>query len=215
MILVIAAMQSEVDDIMKKHRFQSIDAIEHLYQLMDDTHEVLIKITGVGKVNAAYGLTSVIDRYPITSIYNIGLAGASNKYHQSDVVLIEQALYHDFDLSMFGQAKGQVPGCPARFQSDLHLMDAIKDRMDLKKSTLYTGDVFLTQSMADDFVVDMEGAALYHVAYKKRIPMVAIKVVSDIIGMDEHLASYQSFEIDKGSIILNEVFEKIVWEVKR
>jgi adenosylhomocysteine nucleosidase len=213
MILIVAAMQSEVELIIKNHAFKLLDQDKDLYLFTHVNNQFLLKITGVGKVNAAYGMTSVICKYNIDKIYNIGFAGASKRYHQSEIVYVHQSRYHDFDLSIFGYEKGQVPNHPVYFLSDDKLLAQAEQKLPKRKSTLYTGDVFMTESASDDFLVDMEGTALYHIAHNHLLPILSIKVVSDIIGMDNHIESYQAFEAKKGASILNDVFEKLILEV--
>lgn len=194
MKLFVAAMPSEIDDIMK---------LSHQHHM--------ICLTGIGKVNAAIKLTQYLNQHQVDAIYNIGFAGASSHFEVGDIVIIKEAAYHDFDLTLFGYEKGQVPGCPLYFQSDTKLLtDLIKIFPDAKKETLYTGDYFMTESKHQHFVVDMEGAALYQTAWHHQIPIISIKVISDIVGMDEHYASYQKFEAQQGSKTLLEVYQKIL-----
>lgn len=190
MILIIAAMQEEVKDICES--------------IQPNTH---IVVTGVGKVNAAMKLTEIIQKERIEAIINVGFAGATKDYHLGDAVLIHHAKYHDFDLSMFNYAHGQVPGYPAYFESDINLMTRIRKRFsNIKEGNLLSGDCFMTKEVNDHSLFDMEGAALYQVAYHYQIPIVSIKVVSDVIGMDDHIENYKKFEAEQGSLLLNQIY---------
>ena len=210
MILVCAAMKSEVDAILAFYPFKKID--EGLFRYQYHTKEILLTITGVGKVAAAHQLTKILATNPIKKIYNIGLAGATPPYHQGDVVAIASAGYHDFDLTMFGYKKGQVPGQPHPFLSDVALLEQASNRLNIKKVQLYTGDYFMTETLPGIYAVDMEGAALYHTALLENTPIVAIKVISDVLGMDQHVASYQRFEEKQGAERLRTIFQKVVVE---
>ncbi|MDR4969296.1 MAG: 5'-methylthioadenosine/S-adenosylhomocysteine nucleosidase [Acholeplasmataceae bacterium] len=193
MILVVAAMAEEVKEL-----------IEH------EIPGVKVILTGIGKVNAAYTLASFLATHEVEAIYNLGFAGATTPYQVGDVVLVKEALYHDFDLTLFGYKKGQVPGLPERFQSNHNLVTKVLEKMPLIKSgVLYTGDVFMTEKKMESFIVDMEGTALYHVAYKKEVPIVSIKVVSDVLGMDNHFDSYKKFEASEGAKTLSEIYQKL------
>lgn len=197
MILVVAAMQEEAKLFL-----------EH------DLSNVKILITGVGKVNAAMVLSEFIAVHQVEAIYNLGFAGATKPYEVSDLVLISDAIYHDFDLSLFGYKKGQVPGYPEKFTSNALLVQKIKNILpEIKMGHLLTGDYFMTHQKDDTCILDMEGAALYQVAYQKHIPIVSIKVISDIMGMDNHYDSYKKFESSHGSHILNDLFVKLFKEV--
>jgi len=193
MNLIVAAMQSEIKDV-----------VEHI---KPDTK---VLVTGVGKVNAAMKLAEILKTEHIETIYNFGFAGASGAYEVGDVVLIDQTNYHDFNLTMFGYAEGQVPGYPAVFKSNLALVNQIKNLYPkVKNGYLLTGDTFMTDIRPGNYVYDMEGAALYQVAHNYRIPIVSIKVISDVIGMENHIESYTSFEEKVGSQKINEVYQMI------
>lgn len=194
MILIIAAMEKEVEEI-KKH-------------LKPNT---ILCITGIGKTNAAASLATYLTKYSIEKIYNFGFAGGSKRFKIGETVLIKDATYHDFDLTFFGYEKGQVPGYPTIFESDLKLMEqVIKEIPQIKTERLYTGDYFMTENQSLDFVCDMEGAALYQVAYQFKVPIVSIKVISDIVGMDNHYQAYKKFEQNDGSKALLELYLKII-----
>ncbi len=191
MIVIIGAMPEELKEI----------------ELKDD---VILVETGIGKVNAAMKLTEAINKYEVTEIYNFGLAGASSHYEVGDIVLIKDAMYHDFDLTFFGYEKGQVPNCPVAFQSDKDLVDKVKKVLPyVKESTLFTGDYFMTEAVSVPYICDMEGTALYQVAHHYQIPLVSVKVVSDIVGMDEHYDNYKKFETSEGATLINDIYQKI------
>jgi adenosylhomocysteine nucleosidase len=212
MILIIAAMASEVKAIIDEFSFKSVSESDHLYELKNNQQHIYLAISQVGKVNAAFHLSKLLSLYTFDAIYNIGFAGATQPFKQSEVVYITEATYHDFDLSMFGYAKGQVPNCPARFKSDDQLMKEAQLRFPRKEALLYTGDYFMTQQNEGEYIVDMEGAAFYHVAFLTKTPILSIKVVSDVMGMDNHLNAYQAFESTQGAQILLEVFKKVIKE---
>lgn len=195
MILVCIAMEDEMTYILKHKSFKS-----------------KLILTGIGKVNAAAHLAESIARNHVEKIINLGFAGASKGYQVGDLVLIERAKYHDFDLSMFGYDHGQVPGCPAYFQSDTELIeDVLKAFPNIKRGYLYTGDYFMTHHLDQQVIVDMEGAALYQVAHAQNIPIVSIKVISDIIGQGD-TSAYDKFDAELGAKKLEEVFLKLIKE---
>lgn len=193
MILICAAMHEEVSEILK-HPHPGVDVL----------------ITGIGKVNAAAQLSKYLATHQVKSIYNLGFAGASSHFQVSDVIAIEKAIYHDFDLSLFGYEKGQVPGFKPFFLSDPMMLNNIFQWHNVKVSTLYTGDYFMTETKKTPFVVDMEGAALYQTAKMFNIPIISIKVISDILGMDKHYENYKAFESEKGALQLLEIYQKLI-----
>ena len=54
----------------------------------------------------------------------------------------------------------------------------------------------------------MEGAALYQVCYISKVPIISIKIVSDIIGDSSN--DFGSFNIIKGSRIISDILKKII-----
>ena len=193
MILVVAAMQEEVKEIIN-YPYESVKVI----------------LTGVGKVNAARALTEAILKYDVEMIFNLGFSGATKPFQVGDVVVIDHATYHDFDLSIFGYDKGQVPHHPTQLSSNLAMLNELNNKIShMKKGHLMTGDYFMTREYEHPIVVDMEGAALYQVAYFYKIPILSIKVVSDIIGMKDHLDHYKKFEQDQGAIALRIIYQTL------
>jgi adenosylhomocysteine nucleosidase len=161
--------------------------------------------TGIGKVNAASSLTKFLENHDIDQIINIGLAGSVSNHDVLDVVIIKQAYFHDVDATLFGYPKYQVPGMPLTYESDPQLLETCKKISFQSIDTLYTGDQFITQKMPFEGVVDMEGAALYQVAYLYHKPIISIKVVSDVIGKK----SYQSFEMNQGSEKIADIIKQL------
>jgi adenosylhomocysteine nucleosidase len=199
MILYVFAMQSELDKVTEVpiHNGEALR--------LDDQH--LILKTGVGKVNAAYALSKTLALHKVDYVINLGFAGATYPFEVGDVVVIDEASYHDFDLTMFGYEMGQVPGMPPKFDSDLTLLKLMKHKIShLKEAKLYTGDTFVTKNSNEHFLVDMEGAALYHVAYQYGIPIISIKVVSDVLGSNEHLEKFKNFANEKGPLMIRDIY---------
>ncbi len=193
MILVIAAMESEIKEI-----------------ILDPHPNIKIVRTGVGKVNASCVLSRELTLRSYDLIVNLGLAGATIPFCPGDYVLIKDATYHDFDLTMFGYQRGQVPGFPDKFQSDNQWMKKIEDNIQhIKLGSLYTGDRFMTEGITHHMVFDMEGAALYQVAHAYQTPIISIKVISDIVGSKEHLKNYTHFEREEGSQKLLDIYQQL------
>ena len=190
----VFAMQDERASVTNRHD-----------EVVSDGNMYYLK-TGIGKVNAASSLTKFLEKYHVDQIINIGLAGSVSNHEVLDVVLIKQAYFHDVDATLFGYPLYQVPGMPLYYESHLKLLETCKIVSFHAVDTLYTGDQFITEKMPFDGVVDMEGAALYQVAYLYQKPIVSIKIISDVIGKK----SYQSFQMNQGS----ERIAKIVTQLK-
>lgn len=193
MILFVAAMQEEISEIIK-----------------DQHPNVDFLLTGIGKVNAAMILSEYLAKNKVDKIVNIGFAGGNVAYNVDDIVIVDSASYHDFDLSLFGYKKGQVPGFPDIFHSDEAMLKSAKRLLkNVKHGHLFTGDYFMTTPVEMPAVFDMEGTSLYQVAHYHHIPIISIKIVSDVIGMDDHYESYKTFEQTKGAHLIYHIYQKI------
>src|SRR5690554_536882 len=195
MRLYLLAMMDEANEIIKD--FELVK--EEPFKLYKNSN-TLLAITGIGKVNASFVFTSVLkEDYEIKEAINLGFAGAYGDYSIGDFVIVDEAIYHDFDLTMFNYKKGQVPNIKEDFITDNKYLTLFYD---LKRTKLYTGDHFLNNKISDNFLVDMEGTALYHVANLTKTPIFSIKVVSDIIGSKDHLKEYEKFELNGAKELL-------------
>lgn len=211
MKLIVVAMKDEIKDFLSND-FEEV--VFKPYQLFKKG-DILVLITGVGKVNAAFSLTSVLDKYKkIDLIINVGFAGATKPFKVGEVIGILSATYHDFDLTVFGYAHGQVPNLPVYYESDMTLKNKILAKYPFKEANLYTGDYFMSgANLRKGFVVDMEGAALYQVAHLSSLPIIGFKIVSDIINDNDQLDSYKAFESDLGAAKIKLVLDNVLKEV--
>ena len=72
---------------------------------------VVISQCGVGKVNAAMCVQALCDCFAVTHIVNTGVAGSlCADLDIGDLVISEDAMYHDFDCTPVGYPMGKVPG---------------------------------------------------------------------------------------------------------
>lgn len=201
MILYTIAMESEAKDIISDSKYKLIENTKYELYKFDN---ILVAITKIGKVNAAYVVTDIINKYGITSIVNLGFAGAVGKFNIGEIVKVKSACYHDFDLTVFGYLKGQVPNLPQKLLSN----EKMSSLIDYHEAEVYTGDYFMTEIREGNYLVDMEAMAIYQVAYLANLPVVSIKIVSDIIGSSDHIDEYFDFE-KNGSLEIKKVFQKL------
>jgi adenosylhomocysteine nucleosidase len=177
---------------------------------LDGKDAVLLRC-GIGKVSAGIGCALLIREYKPDMVINTGSAGGLSgdngpELTFGDVVISEGMVYHDFDLTVFGYAPGQLPGMNAVFNADKRLVKlACRAVSELKKegtlpesmrhvtALIGSGDVF----MSDDAVierqrlkfpgmraVDMEGAAIAHACSLFNVPCVVIRALSDVAGAE-------------------------------
>lgn len=72
--------------------------------------EVIIVVSGIGKVNAAVCTQILADDFHADEIINVGVAGGiGSNVRCGDVVIGNSLVQHDVDTSAFGDKIGQIP----------------------------------------------------------------------------------------------------------
>lgn len=168
-------------------------------------NEVAVMQTGIGKVNAAVGAISLIDSFSPDLVVNTGIAGGTgNGAGVLDVVIADTIGYYDVYCGP-GNERGQVQGFPPVFTcrgAELLDMSRVEGLPEVKRGMIASGDLFV--STVDDLrrvlevrpqalAVDMESGAIAQVCHMKGIPFLAIRVVSDTPGVENHHAQYSEF----------------------
>ncbi|WP_418905778.1 5'-methylthioadenosine/adenosylhomocysteine nucleosidase [Borreliella japonica] len=168
---------------------------------------------GVGKVNAGLWTSYILSQYKISHIINCGVAGGivSDKYKDikiGDIVISSEIAYHDVDLTKFGHKIGQIMDYPQKFSADINLLNkatkVIKSKLEgLKayKGLILTGDQFIDPVYAikiiknfnDVAAVEMEGAAIAHVAHTFNVPFIVIRSICDIVNKEKNEVEYNKF----------------------
>ncbi len=158
----------------------------------------------------ASALTYALTLYPKTDlIINVGIVGGFMvKRYQT--YLVDEASYHDVDVSIFNYEKGQIPHFPTWYQSDPTTMKKLSSLPSVK---LYTGDIFSTKSIDNTpYIVDMEGTAFYQIAHRFKYPIIALKIVSDLVETSAQINDYADAEKDLAEDLyeeLNQILEAI------
>ena len=205
---LIGAMDEEVAVIkawMKDVREESIAGCDFFIGQFEGKDVVLLK-SGIGKVNAAVSTTLLLSQFKPEYVINIGSAGGFDPDLQvGDVVISDQVIHHDVDVTAFGYVMGQVPSMPATYEADKKLVNqalqAMQTVTDVKAKVglIGTGDSFMNDPVRVDSVralfpalvaVEMEAAAVAQVCFKFETPFVVVRSLSDIAGKE----SPQSFE---------------------
>jgi adenosylhomocysteine nucleosidase len=148
-------------------------AVKEEAQFLDTDLPVLL--TGMGKVNAATALATVLARGPHPSgVVNLGTAGALRPGWTGTHV-IGSVIQHDLDNAVLASLTGEIYGAPI-------------DLPDHGGPVLATGDSFISDEAARARLaahaplVDMEGYALASAAQQAGVPLRIVKHVSDEAG---------------------------------
>lgn len=161
--------------------------------------EVAVKVTGIGKVNAAMAATELILNEKPDYLVSSGCAGGMLQGQKvGDFVIGTSTAYHDVWCGRPNEL-GQVQGCPSFFRADGHMFDtavnvAMKYDHPVQLGMICTGDQFFISTEEDDRIrsvrpdviaADMESAAIAQVCYAFHIPFISIRIISDIHTSDE------------------------------
>ncbi|MFE1234317.1 nucleosidase [Streptomyces sp. NPDC058745] len=148
-------------------------AVKEEAQFLDTDLPVLL--TGMGKVNAAIALTSVLAGVSRPSgVVNLGTAGAL-RTGWAGTHVVGTVLQHDLDGELLATLTGETVGQPL----------TLPDGGDV---ILATGDAFIADEAsrarlaAHAALVDMEGYALATAAASAGVPLRIVKHVSDEAG---------------------------------
>ena len=231
-IAIIVAMQSEfnlVSNILENAEPREIEGAKALVGELSGKQIILLK-SGIGKVNAAMQVTSLIAEMHPDYIINSGVAGGIGEgMHQGDIVVGTVTCYHDV---WCGEGEwGQVQGFPLKFPANVDLVNAAKEVYNSQFSILNsqlifglicTGDQFISdlatlqgikRNFPDGKAVDMESAAIAQVCYAKRVPFMSLRIVSDTPGMEpDNTAQYLDFFAEapkKTFAVLQQLIDKI------
>ena len=226
-IAIIVAMQSEfelVSHILENAVESEIEGAKCMMGMLYGKEIILLK-SGIGKVNAAMQVTSLIAKMQPNYIINSGVAGGIGEgMHQGDIVVGTEACYHDV---WCGEGEwGQVQGFPLKFPANEHLLEAaksvVKDNSQLVFGLICTGDQFISdlvtlqgikRNFPDGKAVDMESAAIAQVCYAKQVPFMSLRIVSDTPGMEpDNTTQYLDFFAEapkKTFAVLRQLIDKI------
>src|SRR5690625_865129 len=118
---IIGAMDEEIELLKEKMtNKQEIEIASVLFiEGKLNGKEIILLKSGIGKVNSAMATTILLERFQPTHVINTGSAGGfSNKLEVGDVVVGDEVVHHDVDVTAFDYKYGQVPNMPASFAAD-------------------------------------------------------------------------------------------------
>lgn len=175
-----------------------------------DGLDVVIVQCGIGKVNAAICTQILCDCYGVTHVVNTGIAGSlCADLDIGDLVVSQDAMYHDFDCVHFGYPYGKVPGMEdVSFPADDTLVAFAFEASEsinqghTKIGRVASGDQFVASKEKKEQIIaatsalctEMEGAAIAHTAWRNHVPFVILRAISDKAD-DSAQMDYPTFEM--------------------
>jgi len=204
---VLTAMSVEykqIASILTDTKTEKIGPQEFLIGKLAGKTIVLLQC-GIGKVNAATGITNLIIHYKPDAVVSTGVAGGIDACLKvMDVVVSTQTCYHDVSCGD-DVDPGQVQGLPRFFDSDNGMVEkaqSLETDIRIVPGLICTGDQFITNrdqlntikaAYPDGMAVDMESAAIAHVCHLYAIPFVGFRIISDTPGAEAHFETYLNF----------------------
>lgn len=212
----VAAMLSETKTVQSGPQ-------EFLIGKMGESKVVLLQC-GIGKTNAASGVTNLIMTFHPDYIISTGAAGGIDaKLNVMDIVIGKDVCYHDV-ICGDNYDPGQVQGLPRFFSGNAHLIDiatSLQTDIRIVPGLICTGDQFITnrdelnvikEKYPEGLAVDMESAAIAQVCHLWNVPMLSFRIISDTPGVDAHFEQYLNFwdtMAEKSFAVTKEFLSKI------
>ena len=197
---------------MNKKDILIVSALEVETQGQLEDYRVLY--TGVGKVNATFELTKVLQKAHLhymppmpELVINYGTAG-SRKIKKKQLVDCTKFIQRDMDVTGLGFMKGETP-----FESDpsITIQSTSEFNPIGRNASCGSGDSFVEdRTNYYGEVVDMEAYALAKVCYHYNVPFISFKYITD--GADEQ--AHEDWEKNLADGII-EFKERVLNEIER
>ena len=152
--------------------------------------EAVVLYSGVCKVNAAVAAQLLIDLFQVDCIINAGTAGGMDPTLKIfDTVIATETDYHDVEPHILTEFHPwlEQPG----FRCDEKLLKLSRKAAEklpyrIVWGKMVTGEAFITDDGRAEILkahvpltVDMETAAVAHVAYVNRVPFLSVRCITD------------------------------------
>ncbi len=212
----VAAMMQDIETVQSGPQ-------EFLVGTLGESRVVLLQC-GIGKTNAATGVTNLIMTFHPNYIISTGVAGGIDaQLDVMDVVIGQEVCYHDVYCGD-NCDPGQVQGLPRLFKGDEHLVaiaTSLEADVRVVPGLICTGDQFITNRDELDVIkekypqglaVDMESGAIAQVCHLWNVPFLSFRIISDTPGVKAHFEQYLNFwdtMADKSFTVTKEFLSKI------
>ena len=199
-------------------------AMLKVYEGVIDGVSVAALFSGVCRVNAALAAQILIDSYGCDAVINAGTAGGmAAEVGLLDVVVAEEAVYHDVEVDVLAEF------CPAEavrvFRSDERLLSLARKSAETFDRPVHFGRMATGEKfIADDgraqinagfapLSVDMETAAVAQVCRRNGVPFIAVRAITDTA---DHSGDGAFFDhLDEASRISAELVRRFLGEIRK
>lgn len=233
---IIGAMESEV--ALLTSRMEQVEKSSHagltFFKGKLCGQCAVVVRCGVGKVNAAACTQMLIDHFAVDVLINVGVAGGLDaRLNVCDIVVATGLVQHDFDLRLFGHAKGYLGEAyggdhqkPTVFAADSALSERIADAAAMLfagehmcyRGLVASGDEFVASAERRGMIIaefgamatEMEGAAIAQVASQNGVPFAVLRTISDLADGSAPVSfeTVVSFAADTAAAIIMQMLEK-------
>jgi len=232
---IVSAMDNELAILLKEATIDHVDTVGgvdyHVGTLRGQP--VILSKSGIGKVRSASGVTTLLERYPVSQVIFTGIAGGvSDDVQVLDEVVATRLLEHDYGILSnegftwrsgdpgFGNQPGEYSLCDERLvEIAYNAAVEVVGAEHAHKGTIASGDQFVAseeyvktlQNDYDACACEMEGAAVAVVCRRFETPFVVLRAVSDKADGNAH-ESYENFgdvAADHSSKIVLKMLEQI------
>lgn len=206
MIAIIAAMQKEIDEMLslceKAEEKRLVNTT--VYEAKLAGKDVVLCLSGVGKVNAAISTTILAQHYSLEAILNIGTAGGLKAdEHVLDVVISNRVVQHDFDTSGIDGDSGYG----LFYDADKDLLDKTRKVLDELAipnhvGMVATGDQFIHEDAQIDRILklypdcicaEMEAGGIAQAAAYYKVPFIVLRSLSDVAVNDDSPMDFMNY----------------------
>ncbi len=194
---IIGAMSVEVaklKDMMENVKVERISQIDFYCGRLCG-NEVIVAVSGVGKVNSAICTQTMILKYSPSVIMNTGVAGGISKETKiGDLVIATAVVQHDMDSSPLGDPVGMISGINMiNIPCAKYLVELLKkasksiENTNIFTGIIATGDQFINsnekiKNISEQFnaiATEMEGGSIGHVCYVNGVDFCVVRSISD------------------------------------
>ena len=213
---IVSAMDNEIALLLNEMQLEKKETDGSIDYYVGKIHNknVVITKSGIGKIRASLGVTTMLNDYKIKEVYFSGIAGGLRDQEKVlDVVVADSLVEHDYgrytndgfiwtggDPGM-GTDKGEVYLCdPDLVELAYNCAVNVLGEEHVFKGLIATGDQFIENEeycanlvdQFDAYACEMEGASVAVVCDKYGIPAVVIRALSDKADGKAH-ESYADF----------------------
>ena len=196
---IISAMDTELKLLLENAQIDHVDHIGNRDYYVGELCgvPVVLQRLGIGKVRAASGTATLLDRYDVSEVIFTGVAGGvSDETEVMDIVVATDLLQHDYGIMTDDGFiwTGAQQGTDSVYPCDEELVEMARESAvevlgedHVFTGTVVSGDQFVSseayvKKLQDDFdamACEMEGAAVAIVCSEYGVPFVVIRSMSD------------------------------------